>query len=211
MWFSVLEGSLLQPNRVKLDLNDNVGIKKEKIAWDFFTYIRFSNIHVLRFRFEPLTTYDSRNDSFQKISNFRAGYDLDFFMTPQILFGANVDVNTTTFDTDVRDVLVGGNLYNYHESETKTTPLIGLHGSFYPILNDISIRPNISARVNWWNYENYETWDWETSAAVDVPINRWWTWTVNGGYRYWHTKFKRQFDTIDSNRSGFFVETSLLF
>jgi hypothetical protein len=53
------------------------------------------------------------------------------------------------------------------------------HGSFYPIIESISLRPNVTGRVNWWNYNNLEAWDWEVSSAVDIPINSLWTWTIN--------------------------------
>jgi hypothetical protein len=120
-------------------------------------------------------------------------------------------LSTTNYDTTTRDVTVGGITYNYQDNQTLTTPLIGLHGNFYPIIEDIALRPNLSARANWWNYADRESWDWEIGAAVDIPINRLWTWTVNGGYRYWHTKFKRTNDALDINRMGFFLESSVLF
>jgi hypothetical protein len=211
MWFTVLEGDLIQADRTKVDLIDNIGLSKDKLVWEFFTSMRFSNIHQLRFRWEPLTAYESKNDSFAKMRYFQAGYDLDFYMSPQILFGANADLNVTNFDTDLRDVVVGGNLYNYHDSQTLTIPALGLHGTFYPILNDIALRPNFSSRVNWWNYRDREYWDWEIAGSVDVPVNKLWTWTVTGGYKFWHTKFKREQDTLDANRMGFFVDSSILF
>ncbi|HMK37467.1 MAG TPA: hypothetical protein VK463_20505 [Desulfomonilaceae bacterium] len=211
MWFTTLQGDLLQPDRTKVDLVDNVGIPKDKLVWEFFGSARFWNIHVFRFRAEPLTSYEARNDSFFKIRNFRAGYDLDFFMSPQLLFGANADVSVTEFDTDIQNIPVGGNVYTYHDNQTLTTPLLGLHGTFYPILDDIALRPNISSRVNWWNYADRENWEWEVAGGVDVPINKLWTWTVSGGYRFWHTKFKRERDTLDVNRMGFFIDAALLF
>lgn len=211
MWFTVLDGDLIQDDRTKIDLIDNAGIERNKLSWEFLTSVRAYNIHVWRFRAEPLSGYESKNDSYLRVRNYRTGYDLDFYMSPQALFGANIDINITNLETRIQDVIVGGNTYTYQDSKTRTTPLLGLHGSFYPILDDISLRPNVSARVNWWNYENLETWDWEISGAVDIPINRLWTWTVNGGYRFWHTKFKRERDTIDINRMGFFLESSLLF
>jgi hypothetical protein len=211
LWFTVLEGNLIQPDRTKVDLTDNIGLSRNKLVWDFFTSMRFWNIHVLQLRWEPLTTYDSKNDSFAKVRFFQIGYDLDFYMSPQILLGGNVDLNVNNIDTDVENVFVGGNLYNYHDEETLTIPSIGMHGTFYPILNDIALRPNVSSRFDWWNYRDREYWNWEIAGSVDVPINMWWTWTVSGGYKFWHTKFKRDQDTLDINRMGFFVETSLLF
>jgi hypothetical protein len=211
MWFTSLQGDLIQKNRVKIDLIDNVGLKRDKLNWEFFADLRFANVHLLRFEFEPFALYDSRGDSYQKISNYRIGYDLDFFMTPQVLFGANVDLSITNYETRVKDVTIGDITYDYYESQSRTIPLIGIHGTYYPILQDIAIRPNLSSRVRWWNYESLETWDWEVAGAVDVPVNCYWTWSVNAGYRGWHTKTKRDKDTIDVNRTGFFVETSLMF
>lgn len=212
MWFSQLEGDLIETDRTKLGLTENLGIKKDKLVWEFFTNFRLDNIHVFRFRFEPLTNYDeSRNESSLKIVDFRAGYDLDFYMTPQVLFGANVDLDTIKVDTKVRNVTVGGTFFNYSDDSTRAVPSLGIHGTFYPIMDGISLRPNISGRVNWWNYQDRETWDWEAAAAVDIPINRLWTWSINGGYRFAHVKFKRDRDTLDMNRMGFFLETSLLF
>ncbi len=212
MWFTVLDGDLVQPNKTKLDLIENLGLKKDQLVWEFFSSFRFNNIHVFRVRFEPFTEYDqSQSHSYQRVRDLWVGYDLDFCMTPQLLFGANADLVTLGIDSRVRNVMVGNVLFNYQANDTKVYPTVGLHGTFYPILEGIALRPNVSSRVNWWNYENLETWDWEVGGAVDVPINRLWTWSVHGGYRYWHIKFKRSVDWIDMNRSGFFVETSLLF
>lgn len=212
MWFSVLDGDLIQPNKTKLDLIENLGLKQDRLVWEFFSSFRFNNIHVLRVRLEPFTDYDrSQSNSYQRIRDIRAGYDLDFCMTPQLLFGANADVVTLGVDTRVRNVMVGNVLFNYQINDTQVFPTVGIHGTFYPILDGIALRPNVSSRVNWWNYQDLETWDWEVGGAVDVPINRLWTWSVHGGYRYMHVKFKRAVDWIDMNRSGFFVETSLLF
>lgn len=212
MWFTVLDGDLIQPDRTKLDLADNLGIKKEQLAWEFYSSFRFDNIHVLRLRFEPNTNYgQANNDSYQKIQDARVGYDMDFYMTPQMLFGANVDMGVVGADTRVKDVTVGNALFNYQAKQTRVVPMLGVHGTFYPVIQGIALRPNLSGRINWWNYESLQTWDWELGAAVDVPVNRLWTWTVNGGYRFWHVKFKRDADKVDMNRSGFFVETSVLF
>ncbi len=211
MWFTSLQGDLIRPNHLKLDLIDNLGVSKDKLSWEFFGSMRFANIHVARLRFEPLVTYESGNGSFLQTRHFRAGYDLDLYMSPQMLFGANVDLTVFNYDTRIRDIQVGGTTYDYFESQTRTIPMIGLHGTYYPILDDVALRPNFSSRVNWWNYESLEAWDWEIAAAVDIPINRLWTWNVNGGYRLVHLKSKREKDTLDVNRTGFFVETSLLF
>jgi len=212
MWFSQLEGDLVEPDRTKLGFTENLGIKKDQLVWSFFTNFRLDNIHLLRFRIEPWNYYDeSRNDSSQRITDFRAGYDLDFYMTPQILFGANVDLDTIKVETTVRNVTVGRTTFNYSDDSTRVVPSLGIHGTFYPIMEGISLRPNLSARVNWWNYQDLETWDWEAAAAVDIPINRLWTWCINSGYRFSHIKFKRDHDTLDMNRMGFFLETSVLF
>ncbi len=212
MWFSSIEGDLIQANRTKLGLAENLGLKKEKLVWEFYTNLRLDNIHLFRFKIEPFSLYDqSRNDSYQQIRTFQFGYDLDFFMTPQILFGANIDLNLYNLDTRVNKVTVGAILYDYQEKNNVTVPTLGIHGTFYPILSGVALRPNITGRVNWWNYDGLETWDWEVSGAVDIPINRLWTWSVNGGYRYWHLKTKREIDTADLNRMGFFIEASLMF
>ncbi|MGB9616286.1 MAG: hypothetical protein ACP5M0_04530 [Desulfomonilaceae bacterium] len=212
MWFTTLEGDLIQKDRTKLGLSENLGLQKEVLSWEFFASARLSNVHVFRIKGEPTTTYNqSRSDSYQKIRAINIGYDLDFFMTPQILFGANTDFNILTLDSRPRDVTVGGVQYNYREDGTHVYPTFGLHGTFYPIFESVALRPNVSSRVNWWNYNDFECWDWEIATAVDIPVNRLWTWTVNGGYRYWHTKIRRDRDTADLNRMGFFVETSVLF
>jgi hypothetical protein len=211
MWFTQIQGDLIQKNRVKIDLVDNLGLKRDRLAWEFFSTWRIGNIHLIRLNIEPMSTYESRNESFQRITSIRAGYDLDFYMSPQSLFGVNLDINMTSFETGVNALTLGQTTYDYHVDQTRTIPLVGLHGTFYPIMEDISIRPNFSARVKWWNYESLETWDWEALGSVDIPVNRCWTWAITGGYRFWHTKSKREVDTIDVNRSGFFLESSLLF
>jgi hypothetical protein len=211
MWFSDLQGDLIQNDRTKVDLTDNVGVESNKLVWEFFANFRLDNIHVFRFRTEPSSIYSARNDSFQKIRYFQMGYDIDFYMTPQILFGANTDLEILNTETKVKEVTVANSFFNYYESQTRTIPTLGIHGSFYPIIEGISLRPNVSSRVNWWNYDNLETWDWEVSSAVDIPVNSLWTWTINSGYRFWHVKSKRNRDTIDINRGGFFIETSVLF
>jgi len=212
MWFSALEGDLIQPDRTKIDLADNLGLKSNYLVWEFFASARINSIHVLRFRAEPYSLYEqSRGDSFLKVRDFRLGYDFDFYMNPQILFGANFDLDIFNVDTRVGNVLVANQIYNYSDSQTRVTPGLGIHGTFYPILNGISLRPNLSSRANWWNYQSLETWDWEVVGGVDIPVNQLWTWTVNAGYRFWHVKFKRDRDTLDLNRSGFFLETSVLF
>lgn len=212
MWFTVLEGDLIQRDRTKLGLGENLGLQKDRLVWEFFASSRVNNIHVFRIKAEPTTTYDqSRNDSYQKIGLLDFGYDLDFFMAPQMLFGANVDMGILSLDTRAKDVVVGSALFNYKEEGNRVFPAIGLHGTFYPVLESVALRPNVTGRFNWWNYDNFEYWDWELATAVDIPVNRLWTWTINGGYRFWHSKIKRERDTADLNRMGFFVETSILF
>ncbi len=212
MWFSSLAGDLIQPDNTKLDLIQNLGLKEDELSWDFFLSARLNNVHVFRFRAEPTTVYTQpKTDAAHRVRNFRVGYDLDFFMAPQALLGTNVDLDVLTVDTTVRDVTVGLVLYNYCDSTTRAIPEIGLHGTFYPILQGIALRPNVSGRINWMNYEGVDAVDWEASTAVDVPVNRFWTWSVSGGYRFQHTKFKRNRDTVDMNRSGFFLETAVLF
>ncbi|MFH1115539.1 MAG: hypothetical protein V1792_16650 [Pseudomonadota bacterium] len=212
MWFTVLDGDLIQPDKTKLDLIDNLGLNRNQLSWEFFSSFRFNNIHVFRVRLQPSTDYDgSQSLSHQSVQDIRTGYDLDFCMTPQLLFGANADLVVLNADSRVRNVTVGNMPFNYQTDDTRFYPAVGLHGTFYPILEGIALRPNVSGRVNWWNYRDLETWDWEVGAAVDVPINRLWTWSVQGGYRCWHMKFQRSVDWLDINRSGFFVETSILF
>jgi hypothetical protein len=212
MWFSNIEGDLIQLDRTKIGLGENMGLTKEKLVWEYFASMRFDNVHVFRLRAEPSTVYDqSSNDSYLQLKDWRLGYDLDFFMTPQVLLGANINLVFSGYDTKVSEVVVGATTYNYRSEANKVFPTLGVHGTFYPIVEGIALRPNISGRVNWWNYRDFETWEWEALTGVDIPVNMYWTWNVSGGYRYDHIKFKREIDTLDANRSGFFLETSLLF
>jgi hypothetical protein len=212
MWFGALEGDLIQPDRTKLDLADNIGLKRDNLIWEFFASTRINSIHVVRFRAEPYSLYEqSRGDSFLKVRDFRLGYDFDFFMNPQVLFGANLDLDFLTVDSRVSNIVVANQVFSYSDSQTYVTPALGIHGTFYPILTGISLRPNITSRANWWNYQTLETWDWEVAGGVDIPVNQLWTWSINAGYRFWHVKIKRDRDTLDMNRSGFFLETAVLF
>ena len=212
MWFTNIEGDLIQLDRTKIGLGENMGLKKEKLVWEFFASMRFDNAHVFRLRAEPSTVYDqSSNDSYLQIKDWRLGYDLDFYMTPQMLFGANVDLVFAGYDTKISNVMVGGSVYNYRTEANKVFPTLGVHGTFYPVVQGIALRPNIAGRVNWWNNSDFETWEWEALSGVDIPINSYWTWNVSTGYRYDHIKFKREIDTLDINRGGFFLEASLLF
>ncbi len=212
MWFTNIEGDLIQRDRTKIGLGENMGLRKEKLVWEFFASMRFDNVHVFRLRTEPQTVYDqSSNDSYLQIKNWRLGYDLDFYMTPQFLFGANINLVLAGYDAKVSNVMVGGSSYNYRLEANKVFPTLGVHGTFYPIVEGVALRPNIAGRVNWWNNGDFETWEWEALSGVDIPINSYWTWNVSGGYRYDHIKFKREIDTVDINRGGFFLETSLLF
>jgi hypothetical protein len=106
---------------------------------------------------------------------------------------------------------VGNTLFNYSDNQTRLIPSVGLHGTFYPIVAGVALRPNLFARVNWWDYETVGTWDCELGTAVDIPVTELWTWTVKGGYRIWNIKLKRDHDTVDMTRRGFFIETSVLF
>jgi hypothetical protein len=132
-------------------------------------------------------------------------------MTPQLLFGANIDLDVHNVHSNVNNVPVGGTVYTYNQSRTRAIPLLGLHGTFYPILDGIALRPNVNARVSWWDYDGLSSLDVELAGAVDIPINQLWTWTITGGYRLWNTKVPRERDIVDTTRKGFFVETSLLF
>lgn len=212
MWFTTLQGDLVQKDRTKIDLTGNLGVKKEALSWELFSSLRLENIHVFRIKWEPTTMYaQSRNDSALQVWNLGFGYDLDFYMSPQALFGANVDLDVTNVRSRVRDVTVGMARFNYDEDATRVIPSLGIHGIFYPVVTGIALRPNLSGRARWMSYEGLECWDWEASSAVDIPVNKLWTWSVNSGYRYSHSKIKRDRDTVDMNRSGFFVETAILF
>ncbi len=212
LWFSLIEGDLIQNDRTKLGISDNLGIKQDRLVWEYFLNARVWNIHVLRVKAEPSSLYDqSAKDSSIKAYDYRVGYDLDFYMSPQALAGFNADLEVINLRSLVNDVKVGTSVYNYAESQTRVVPSLGLHGSFYPILQAIALRPSVSGRVNWWDYESLQTWDWEVAAGVDIPVNALWTWTVNGGYRMWNVKTKRERDRVDLTRKGFFLETSVRF
>jgi hypothetical protein len=212
MWFTTLQGDLIQSDRTKLDLTENLGLKRDDLVWTFFAEARIKNIHVLRVRAEPYSAYEqSGGDSSLRVKDARIGYDLDFYMSPQLLFGANVDLDILNVDTRVRNVVVANSTFNYNDSSTRAIPTLGFHAIFYPIMNGISLRPTATARVNWWSYGTLESWDWKAGGGVDIPVTNLWTWSVNAGYRFWHLKFKRDTDTLDMNRSGFFLESSLLF
>lgn len=212
IWFSSIEGDLIQSDRTKLGLTDNLGLQPEQLVWEFLGSARFDNIHVVRLKAETTTVYDQASTgSSLKTRNFEIGYDLDFYMTPQMLFGSNSKISVVKLDTQVRDVTVGAVIYNYSENKTRALPSMGMHGTFYPVIEGVSLRPSISGRVDWWNHDNLEVWDWEVKTGVDIPINALWTWSVHGGYQFRHLKLKRDLDTVDMNRTGFFLETSLLF
>jgi len=212
LWFTNLDGDLVQPDRTKIGITDNLGVAKDRLTWEYSLIGRVENIHVVRLKFELPSMYDqAANDSRLKIYDGRLGYDLDFYMSPQALFGLNADMDVFNVQSVVNNVKVGASTSNYTENRTRVIPSLGLHGSFYPILQGIALRPNISARVNWWDYESLKTWDWEVSTAVDIPVNPLWTWSMNGGYRMWYVKTKRDHDQVDMTRGGFFVETSVRF
>ena len=212
MWFTTLQGDLIQSDRTKLDLVGNLGLKGDDLVWSYSICARIKNIHVLRLRAEPYDIYDQPGGgSSLRVRDLRIGYDLDFYMSPQVLFGANIDLDVLNVDTRVANVTVANSSFSYNNNDTRAVPTLGFHTTFYPIMTGISLRPTASARVNWWNYRNLETWDWEAGGGVDIPVTNLWTWSVNAGYRFWHTKFKRDIDTLDMNRSGFFLESSILF
>ncbi|MEW6349290.1 MAG: hypothetical protein AB1646_09520 [Thermodesulfobacteriota bacterium] len=212
VWFSRIEGDLIQPNNTKLGLTENLAINPERVAWDYFGSLRLDNVHVLRVNAEIGTAYDqSRNDSYFKTWNAQVTYDLDFYMTPQFLLGSQTNIGVVGLETLVNNVKVGDATFNYHEKISKVVPSLGFHGIFYPILSGISVRPNFSGRLNWWNYESLELYDWEVAGAFDVPLNRKLTWSMGGGYRFSRLGMKRNNDRVEFNRRGFFLETSLLF
>ncbi|MEW6110757.1 MAG: hypothetical protein AB1664_01395 [Thermodesulfobacteriota bacterium] len=212
LWFSAIDGDLIQGDRTKLGFTGNMGLTQDVFTWELFASLRYNNIHALRLRGEPYTGYtSSANGSYQKVRNLRIGYDGDYYMSPQVLIGLNVDLDVLNLDTRVSNVTVGNVVYNYSETQTWAIPSIGLHGTFYPIIDGISLRPNISSRFNWWDMDSRSMWDWEVATAVDIPINPLWTWTIAGGYRMWNTKIDRSRDTIDMTRRGFYIETAILF
>ena len=102
MWFTFLGGDAVQKDHTKVDLIENLGIKRDKLVWEYFMSFRVENIHVIRLRAEPFSNYDqSEGGSYQKIGTGSLGYDLDFYMTPQLLFGTNVDFDFPTVRTRV--------------------------------------------------------------------------------------------------------------
>jgi hypothetical protein len=212
IWFSVVEGDLIQPDRTNLDITDNLGLKQESVVWEYFGSARFQNIHVFRIRVEPFTLYDqAAADSWLELRNLQLGYDLDFYMSPRTLIGFNVDVDFTNVRSEVDNVKVANTVYSYGAGETRVIPSLGLHGIFYPMLEGVAIRPNIYTRLNWWDYESLESWDWTVGSAVDIPVNELWTWTVKAGYRIWNLKMNRGIDAVDLTRKGFFIESSVMF
>jgi hypothetical protein len=212
MWFSTLTGDLIQNDRTKGGLVDNIGLKPDKLAWEFFGELRLDNIHLFRLRVEPWTIYnESRTQSYLKIRDVRTGYDFDFFMTPQSLFGVNFELAVVGTETRTDNVRVANTVYNYKEEQTKVFPAVGIHGRYYPVVEGIALRPNVGCRFGWWNYGNLATWDLEFTGAFDIPMNRLWTWSISSGYRIWHIREKRDVDTVDMIRSGVFLESSLLF
>ena len=40
MWFTVLEGDLIQSDRTKIGIAENMGLKRDKLAWEFFANVR---------------------------------------------------------------------------------------------------------------------------------------------------------------------------
>ncbi|MEJ2716239.1 MAG: hypothetical protein P8182_03740 [Deltaproteobacteria bacterium] len=212
LWFSQIDGDLIQNDRTKIGLIDNLGMKRDQLVWEYFVSARVQNIHQVRLRIEPSTLYDqSTSNSDLKIRNFRIGYDLDFYMTPQALVGLNADLDVMTLRSDVNHVRVGNIVFNYGDDKTRVIPALGLHGTFYPLLPGVALRPNVSTRLNWWDYESVGTWDWEIATGVDIPVNPLWTWSINGGYRIWNIRLKRDYDEVDVTRRGFFIETAVLF
>ena len=212
LWFSLIEGDLIQRDRTKLDVVQNLGLKQDQLAWEHSAVARMANIHVLRVTGSPRVTYNqSINDSSVQIWSILTGYDFDFFMTPQALIGANIDLEVLNVDTCVNNVTVAGVNFSYEDTETHVIPSVGLHGTFYPVLDEIALRPNLSGRVNWWSYRGVSKWDFELTGAVDLPVNRLWTWSISGGYRIRNDRLQRSDDTIDLTRQGFFLETSILY
>ncbi len=49
-------------------------------------------------------------------------------MTPQILFGANFDLEILNTETKVKQVAVANSAFNYYENQTRTIPTLGIHG-----------------------------------------------------------------------------------
>ena len=212
LWFSLIEGDLIQPDRTKLDVLRNLGLKQDQLVWEHSVAVRLANIHVLRVTGLPRVTYNqSINDSSIQIWSILTGYDFDFFMSPQALIGANIDLEVLNLDTCVKNVTVAGLNFTYEDTVTQVIPSIGLHGTFYPVLDGIALRPNLSSRINWWSYRGVSKWDVEFAAAVDLPVNRLWTWSISSGYRIRNDQFQRSGDIVDLTRQGFFLETSILY
>ncbi len=212
MWFSSIDGDLIQRDRTKLGFRDNMGLDVDTLSWEIYGSGRYDNVHVVNMSAETSTLYDgSANGSSQKTWNVKLGYDLDFVMTPQLLFGSNSRVSVVNLSSEVRGVTVGAATYDYDAAATRIVPSMGMHGTYFPIIPGISLRPSVSGRTNVWNYDGIEALEWQVTAGLDVPITTLWTWSINGGYQFSHMKINREQDMVDVNRKGFFLETSLLF
>ncbi len=100
MWFTTLQGDLLQRDRTKLDLIENLGLKINDLVWSYAIGARIKNIQVLRLRLEPYDIYEQPGGgSSLRVTDLRTGYDLDFYMSPQVLFGANIDLDVLNVET----------------------------------------------------------------------------------------------------------------
>ena len=127
MWFSTLQGDLIQSDHTKLDLTENLGLKRDDLVWSFFASTRIKNVHVLRVRAEPYSVYEqSGGDSSLRVKDARLGYDCDFYMAPQVLFGVNFDLDILSVDTRVRNVVVANASFSYNDASTKGSPEPGV-------------------------------------------------------------------------------------
>ena len=82
---------------------------------------------------------------------------------------------------------------------------MGFHGTYYPILMGIAVRPNMSARVSWWNYESIRLPRLGSDPLIAVTLNAFWTCSIGGGSRAWSLNLKRDKDGIDIHRTGYFL------
>ncbi len=212
LWFSELSGDLIQDDKTKIGIDTNLGLKPDQLTWEIFGSGRFDNIHVVRINWDTETLYENpHTGSSHKVWNIDLAYDLDFYMTPRILFGTHSNVSVLNLKTLVSDVEIGEIDYNYSSSGYHTIPGIGLHAAYYPIMGGVAIRPTIMGRASWWNQGATQNLKWEVSTGMDVPLTSLWTWSLCGGYQFSHTKLKRDADSVELNRKGFFIQGSLLF
>lgn len=212
LWFSELDGDLIQEDNTKIGVDTNLGLKTDQLAWEIFGSGRFDNIHVVRLNYQMETAYENaKTGSTQKFWNLDLAYDLDFYMTPRVLFGTHSKVTILHVDTQVKDIEIGETPYNYSSKGSHTIPGVGLHGAYYPIIGGVAIRPVVTGRASWWNQGTTQNWNWEVATGMDVPLTTLWTWSLSGGYQFRRIKLQRDTDSVELDRRGFFIQGSLLF